>query len=276
MGLKKIFITDLDGTLLKSDRTISDTDIKTFEFLGKQNIIRVIATGRSIFSAKKVLSDDFPIDYLVFSCGAGILRWSDKQILINHNLTESDVNSIYSQLIKLDVDFCIQHEIPNNHFFDYYMHNTENNDLTRRLGIYNSYYNIINPQSYKPQKASQFIIIFKNGSENDLIKFKKIFNEYSVIRATSPLDNKSLWLEIFPNEVSKSKTCKILVEELNISPDNIGALGNDYNDLDLLEWSEKSYLVENSPDEIKSNHIIVKSNNNNGFTDAVNKWLKTF
>jgi len=61
-----MIITDLDGTLLTRERTVSNNDINTLVDLGKLNIPRIIATGRSVLSAKRVLSDNFPIDFLIF------------------------------------------------------------------------------------------------------------------------------------------------------------------------------------------------------------------
>ncbi len=40
--------------------------MRSLFWLGENNIIRVIATGRNFFSVIKVLKDNFPIDYLIF------------------------------------------------------------------------------------------------------------------------------------------------------------------------------------------------------------------
>ena len=45
---KGLFITDFDGTLLRTDRTLDEKDLETLEKLGRMNIVRVIATGRSL------------------------------------------------------------------------------------------------------------------------------------------------------------------------------------------------------------------------------------
>lgn len=60
-------VTDLDGTLLNTDHQISETNKQTLHWLGDKKITRVAATGRTLFSSKKVLSNDTPIDYLIFS-----------------------------------------------------------------------------------------------------------------------------------------------------------------------------------------------------------------
>ena len=69
----KIVFTDLDGTLLNSDQHPGRRDLEMLHRLGEQGIVRVIVTGRNLFSLSKVLGDDFPVDYVIFSTGAGIL-----------------------------------------------------------------------------------------------------------------------------------------------------------------------------------------------------------
>ena len=69
-----IFVSDLDGTLLRNGR-ISDGDLRAFRGLRDQGIMRVIATGRSLYSARACLADDFPADYLILSTGNQIVNW---------------------------------------------------------------------------------------------------------------------------------------------------------------------------------------------------------
>ena len=74
-------VTDLDGTLLNDRRKVSREEYSTLLELGRREIPRVIATGRSLFSVSKVLPDDFPVDYLIFSSGAGCLEWKKRELL---------------------------------------------------------------------------------------------------------------------------------------------------------------------------------------------------
>ena len=67
--------TDLDGTLLGSDQQLSPANHDVLEVLGQQGILRVVVTGRSLFSCRRVLDRSFPIDLLVTSSGAGIFSF---------------------------------------------------------------------------------------------------------------------------------------------------------------------------------------------------------
>jgi len=60
--IKTIF-TDLDRTLLKNNGTFSIGNLKAMKDLTDLNVKLIIATGRNILSARKVLKDKHPFDY---------------------------------------------------------------------------------------------------------------------------------------------------------------------------------------------------------------------
>ena len=98
--------------------------------------------------------------------------------------------------------------------------------------------------------------------------------DFNVIQTTSPLDGKSTWIEIFPSTVSKSQTAAWLAKTLGIDENSVVAVGNDYNDLDLLHWSSSSYVVANAPADMKSHFACVATNNNGGVAEAAERWIK--
>jgi hydroxymethylpyrimidine pyrophosphatase-like HAD family hydrolase len=51
------------------------------------------------------------------------------------------------------------------------------------------------------------------------------------------------------------------------------SLGNDYNDLDLLEWSGNSYVVENAPQDLRMRFSMVASHNQCGVAEAIERWI---
>ena len=91
----------------------------------------------------------------------------------------------------------------------------------------------------------------------------------SVIQTTSPLDHTSTWIELFHPDVSKSSTAAWLAAELNVDPMDTMAIGNDYNDQDLLAWAADSFVVENAPSDLRARFQTVASNNDCGVAEAV-------
>ena len=51
------------------------------------------------------------------------------------------------------------------------------------------------------------------------------------------------------------------------------AVGNDYNDLDMLEWADRACVVSNAPASMRVRFEVVRSNDDDGFTDAVRPLL---
>ena len=52
---KKMFVTDLDGTLFTDEKMIHGKDLAALESLGMEGITRVFATGRSLYSFQKAI-----------------------------------------------------------------------------------------------------------------------------------------------------------------------------------------------------------------------------
>ncbi len=268
----KIVASDLDGTLFDKNHQISDEDYNTLIQLGKKGIQRAVITGRNYLSAIRVLADDFPIDYLVFSSGAGIFDWHNKELLHSHYLDDTKVERISRLFMEEDVDFMIHKIIPHNHKFYYYRSSRYNADFERRIEIYKEYAFPLEPDDHEYDHACQFVAIF--GQDHSLFyRMAAKMNDVKYIRTTSPLDHESLWMEIFPENVSKGHGLQWLCNFLNIPLKASFAIGNDYNDLDMLEYANLSYVVDNAPNELKNLFYNCPPNTKNGFSRAIRNHL---
>jgi len=274
----KMVVTDLDGTLLNSDAKVSDTDLKTLLKLGHHKIIRVAATGRNLHSVKRVITPDFPLDYIAFSSGAGLIDWKTQEIIKTYSIGGETVKQITVMLKELDFDFSVHHPIPENHRFTYFNFGQQNKDFERRIEFYKEF---VTKKSELPDKfddACQLLVIIPKDIDllNEIRNQFNYIKEIKIIRATSPLDHESIWVEFFNASVSKSAASKWLCEKLNVNQQQTIGIGNDYNDVDLLAFTAKSFLVANAPSEIKdllTQAKVVASNNESGFTEAVTSIL---
>ncbi|MEN8120584.1 MAG: Cof-type HAD-IIB family hydrolase [Bacteroidota bacterium] len=262
----KMILVDLDGTLLNSKKEIGDKDWNTLIKLGSEGIIRVFATGRTLYSAMKVLDSSTPFDYLVFSSGAGIVDWHTNKVIYSETLNISQISETENILRKLEVNFAIQLPIPENHKYYFHKSKKSNTDFEWRNDLYKKYSFKLN-SSYPLQQATQFLVILEDEKEFEVVKSK--IPNLKVIRATSPIDGKSIWLEIFPENISKASGGKYLCDMLNISEQDTIGIGNDYNDIDLLKWTHKSFAVANSPEIIKKMFSICIDNENNPLSDVL-------
>ncbi len=272
---KGLFITDFDGTLLRTDRTLAEKDLETLERLGRMNIVRVIATGRSLYSLNRAVDSSLPIDYIIFSTGAGIMKYPEGNLLRKVDLDPDAVRSTIKTLMDAELNFMVHRPVPDNHQFAYWSFRTDETDFFRRIELYKECSWPLDGDYDGFGAAAQLLAVVSNGRVTELLdSLRNRLPKLTIIRTTSPLDGKSTWIEFFHPEVSKSRAADWLAAQLGIHRKNTLSVGNDYNDLDLLEWADRRYVVDNAPQELKDRFPVVSSNNHCGVNEAVNIWLE--
>jgi len=281
---KGLFVTDLDGTLLTDTKTFNERDLDALQTLRDLGYAVAIATGRSDYSFHRLMSslgmrgnESCPaIDYVLFSTGAGIINYPAESLLKSVSLSASDVATIVEYLEVSRLDYMVHMAVPDTHQFFYRQHSDQNPDFSRRLDIYSEYATPLGEGGLLlPEKATEVLCIVPGSKGGEITnRIAAAFDQFSVIRATSPLDGESSWIEIFDPKVSKSQGVAWLAELLGIAKENTCAVGNDYNDEDLLQWAENSYVVRNSPARLQELFQVVASNNKGGVSEVIAHWLE--
>jgi HAD superfamily hydrolase (TIGR01484 family) len=271
-GYSGIAVTDLDGTLLSSEDGIAREDLETLASLEGFGCLRVVATGRSLFSFLNRMGTGLPIDFLIFSSGAGIQDYKRQRLIRKLGLEPPEVREIAGLLFAANVDFMLHAPIPDNHRFLYHSMGAENRDFARRCARYSEYCRPLAETREPYGFSSQFVAIQPRGRGEIYDALRTRLSRYTVLRTTSPLDGSSMWIEILPLAASKGKGTAWLAERFGLGPEDALALGNDYNDTDLLEWSGASYVVSGAPSELARSFREVSSPY---FTRAVRHWQET-
>ncbi len=279
---KKMFVTDLDGTLLRDDKTIDQEDLAALDQLRQKKVVVAIATGRSLFSfykALKVLGMELPgragrkpclpVDYVIFSTGAGILEASGNNLIYSRAIKPADIRQVTDCFDRREFDYMVHRAIPGTRFFLYKSHGKNNPDFQARLALYKDYASPLEGRAHPLEPATEVLAIIPHGITADVLEdIRTDLAGFSVIRATSPLDHRSAWIEVFHRDVSKSAATAWLAGQLGIGRENVVSVGNDYNDQDLLAWSGKGFVVENAPPGLRQAFTSVTSNNHQGVSRA--------
>lgn len=274
MKYTSIFVTDFDGTLARDDRSISKEDLQSLERLRELGCAVVLASGRSPFSLWRSLDGrTLPVDWFVLSSGAGVMN-SEGTVKLSHLLSAEETAEIHSALSSLDVhDISIQGPFPDAHKL-HWIPGNHGSDFRKRLEFYRGFSQEID----SPEIESSEIIGFVSPDRADRVLddlTSQIGKKYSVIRATSPLDHLTVWIEIFPAGVDKGSGCEFIRRELGVGSENTAAVGNDWNDVHMLEWAASSFVVANAPRALRERYKTVSSNELNGVAEAVFSWLET-
>lgn len=269
-----LIVSDLDGTILEKGSPISEKNRQSFVRAQKLGAVCVIATGKSLRGAQKDLDSAFPIDYLVFSSGAGIYDWKSKELIHRNSLNRTEVEKVYKYLCGLSVDFTIQLEAPNSHHFLFSQNNLNNKDFSSRI-LQNKEHGKSLSQDLLPERASEFIVIQNNPVSHALFETisRDLSQEFNVVRATSPIDGKSLWIEVFHEKTSKAHASDWLRQKHGFDKKNTFALGNDFNDLQLLAWASHSLVVGDSPSELLQKYRSVCHHSQGALEEAIQFWM---
>lgn len=100
--MRTLYVSDLDGTLLRSDETLSQFTIDTINELTSKGMLFSYATARSLVTAKKVtsgLNTQFPL--IVYN-GAFIIDNATEEILAAH-FFEAGVSEVFTDLFANDI-----------------------------------------------------------------------------------------------------------------------------------------------------------------------------
>lgn len=267
--MKTLYVTDLDGTLLRSDERTSDFTNAVINDLVSRGMIFSYATARSYQTSHKVtqgLNADFPL--IVYN-GAMVVDNVSGDFLIK-NFFDTEINSVISDLIQHDI-----------------------------FPIVYAFIGGVEKFSYIPQKCSAetkaFLATRKNdkrdnpvGTEMDLTigeifyitcidsaeKLTPLYHKYAdnyhcVFQ--EDIYTQHQWLEIMPKTASKANAIRQLKDHLGCQ--KVVVFGDGKNDIDMFEMADEAYAVSNAVEELKQVSTDVIGSNNE---DAVAKWLYAF
>ena len=275
MGELKMVVTDLDGTLLQSDHSISKDDLETLYLLGKLGICRVAATGRNPLKVRKALTPNDPFDYVICSSGACIIDWQKQEIIQATNFPDEVTARLILYLTDNGYNFKVSDCFPDNHNFCWWK-NHECPEIDRYIEAHSKMGKAEEVVPGNQYRSSQLLLFFpKHSDDFGLVKKELLsqFSEISIIRTTSPIDENWLWMEIFPKGISKAHGIAEICHLKGIHRSETLGIGNDFNDLEMLDFTHLSYVVHNSPEELKEKFLISLPHHESGFSHAVRKHI---
>lgn len=245
----RLVVCDMDGTLLRSNHTISEYTKNVIAEINKKGIIFVIATGRPYLDAKFFKEQLGLTSFLVTSNGAVAHNEKDEPI-INEELSKDLVNRI----INFDVDREIFHRniYRNNEWYIEY----KIDGLDEFHAESGFTYKIADFDKFKNKDITKFFYL---GKEDMIENLEKKLKEYFSNELTVTLSS-SYCLELMKKGVNKGKTVKKIAEYLNIPLKETIAFGDGLNDYEMLSTVKKGFLMGNAStrliEKLPKNEII--------------------
>lgn len=254
--MSKIYISDLDGTLLRNDATLSDYSRRNLVELINSGIKFTVASARSIYSIQKILQG-LPLKLPVIEFnGAYISDFKTGEHLI--------INDIYTQLCFDLLTLMDKYNgIPYVSTFD----GAKNNLYYKETNNYGMQWYLNDRIKAKDKRLSQ-VNDFKEVLKEHVVCFT-IINEkeklieleeelkyrYSDVLEIHIMENKYspgwYWLSIHDKNATKAKAIETLVKKMSFEKHETIVFGDEVNDIKMFKMADKAVAVKNAKAKLK-------------------------
>jgi len=246
----KMIVADLDETLLKTDKTISENAKNVLISCRKAGFKVVYATGRGGSAEHKISSEYF-----------------DGRIIFNGAIALINDEVVYYKVIPYQAAqsllvACDQYGLKTASQFkgtDY-----SNFNVTNEWPFIKDY-KIVDFSKHKLDAEKIYMVV--NNAEDTKFIEKHLNSE---IYLTVSKDNLG---QVMHKDATKSKAIEAVAQKWGINASEIAAFGDDLNDIDMLKYAGISIAMENALPEVKAIADYTCQSNND---DGVVNWLLNY
>lgn len=245
LSMKKVIISDLDGTLLRSDKTISEKSIDILRECKNKGDKLIFATARPPRDINWYIPNALKNDIIICYNGAIVLKGND--ILYKKEISKNNILEIIEKAKKYNLNhICI--EINDKLYSNF--------DVTDYFG--NVHCEVIDVKELEFEKAFKVIICNKGSIDKNLIKEPPV-------ECNAVITDDGTLCQIMHAEVSKWNSIQHVLQHINCDVSDVIAFGDDYNDMEMIEKCGIGVAMNNAVEELKSvAKFIAKSNDEDG------------
>ncbi|WP_312109196.1 Cof-type HAD-IIB family hydrolase [Brevibacillus reuszeri] len=275
----KLLALDVDGTILMSNHTLSKVTLQAITELTTRGIYVTLATGRAYPSAK-TMAKQFQIRVpLISHDGAYVADPLTDEVLFVKRIPTEVVARITEILVEYGLDVMLLHE---------------SYAVTNKSWKWRDLFPLLNPSTlrqlwknlyplkimascrvaeYVCEKNVSVPKIFVMGEPERLAAARRELAKakFKEIRVTASGDHN---LEIFPEGISKATGLAVLGDKLDIIPEQMVAVGDNYNDVEMIQFAGMGVAMGNAPDAVKKlARQVTDTNDQHGVAAVIQRFF---
>jgi hypothetical protein len=289
----KIVAVDLDGTLLNSVGEITEYTKETIKKSIDRGTDVILASGRTVTSVESIAYEIGSKNYLISGNGAIVYDIAQQKIIYDQFLNKEQVlnivkiceeNSIYCNVYTEQE--VIAKSLNYNVLF-YFKENAKKEEGKRTNinivpDVYKYIENLAEEKFLKVTVCDDNQMIF-----NGIIRKLKMINDIDILEVshmsrkiikdgTNQVPIEYYYTEITNHNVNKWSAIEFLMDKLQISKDEIIAIGDNINDKEMIENAGLGVVMGNSNPSMKEiADVVVSDNNSDGVAEAIEKYVLT-
>ena len=269
----KMIGLDLDGTLLKDDKSIDAKTKEYLETLSANGVHIVPITGRPLSGVPDCVRNIKGVDYIISNNGTKTLLNSTNETLFSLAMDNATSKRVIESVRQTGAIF----EVFLNHYgycekfvFDHYKEVYTGTVLGDYIfSSRKQVDSLLTLFDDKNAEADEIFIICKDNDDREIIKAQT--DKISGIQYCMLADR---FLEITKNGTDKGTALEMLCNHLKIGLDKVIAFGDGENDLQFLNKAGTAVAMGNATDSVKSQaDIVTDTNNNQGVLKALKNLI---
>lgn len=282
----KLIVSDMDGTLLNSSGEIPEENAKAVKKAVSQGVEFAIVTGRPYVSVRDILKTHKIVCSVIGCNGAQVTDESGKTVRA-HYISKSGLYNILKSAEEKNIYYHL--------YDDKYIYTKSRLELLKVLKNYSKkaikkQFNlrriirgirrlffaevkvVANLFEYATQREHGFYKVQIASTDQDILN--KVREELRVVPDIDITSSAYYNLEVGPKGVTKGTALKELAEVKGIRQEEIMALGDNFNDIPMIEYAGCGVAMENAEPEVKDKaNFYTKSNDDNGVAYAIEELI---
>lgn len=245
----KMFVSDIDGTMMQHGGIIDAQDVAALKSLANQNVLLCFASGR-LDNEIAELMNEVNINFHRISVNGVFVYTHENKQLLSATFDSSilpDLLSItnatpFLRYVSDEHHYYIEEKTPFIHELEQQVKMTsiEEPDLLTKIDT-----------TIFPNKISV------GGTKDDLMRLQKQIDE-TFHGKVSTFISAEQCLDIMPPNISKGSAISVLLKEFNIQPEEIACIGDSYNDIPMFELTPHSFAMAGADNDVKQHaaHVV--------------------
>jgi len=277
----RVVAVDIDGTLTDPQFHVSERNISALRAAHDAGMKIVLATGRRHDYAMPI-ARELGIPILLVSSNGALVRSSDGETLFTECLAASTARKLIRHMDQYRGHAVLTFERPShpgNGALVLERADELAQSVSRWLEVNRPYIKLVAPLedalTEDPVQAMYCgTVAFMKEVQGRLEK-AEFLDEITVLK--TQYDHRDLCLlDILAADCSKGHALRRWARDQGIAPEEIMAIGDNYNDLEMLEFAGLPVVMANASEDLKHNGWrLTASNSENGVALAVEEPLRT-
>lgn len=268
----KMIALDLDGTLLDRNLEVSSENLLAINTAHQRGVKVLIATGRTFDSLPQQIRNLAAIDYTINCNGSMIMDKNKAEILYQKNIPIERIEALLKEFASYN---CIVEIAFRNVLY------VQEIDLERQLEFFPEEYHEYVLKTKKslpdysdirsrfPEGANKLLLFFSDPDER--AQFQQKYRAYEDLTVSASSTSN---IEINAAGISKKQALLKLAERFSIQPEEVLAIGDSLNDLEMIQWAGIGVAMGNAETPVKeAADFVTGSNQNDGVALAINQFV---